>query len=471
MSSLQAIGLQSVKSVPRVSLYMGLVGVLFILGVLRVPAADGGVENGGEAAVEKANITNYGQISVVGGEQRTRGGIASLANELRVKLNKLCGEPDREMKLPLIIKLHGAEGDKELPRSIVSRITNLQGQYQLLLHIHLARGVDQEMLRYHLMELLLYERGLGEGQLVEDGDRLVVKPWLILGMLEAISIRDGDSNRQIYQADIDFLNILPLEMVFETSEHQWRSMMGREPIAFRAIAGAIVNSLLRQKGGEASMAAYLADFTTFKGEYENLLRKHFPGMNQSNNSLSKWVNLELLELAMARVTEVYSMLETESRLEGLLKLRYRDPDGSAAIVGIDHFDQVTQLDQAARLEAVAAALAELERLSYRCFPTYRPILNEYGTILGDIAKGEDEGMVNRLAQLKDIRDKMNAAAIRARDYLDWYYITQSSEVSGNFDNYRALIEALENTDNESSGKDSVSDYLDEIQRIYGGNRQ
>lgn len=469
MSALRIIGIPSVTGVYRVLLFVGLTCSLCVFSAIKVAAEDGATREDGVAAVEKANVTNYGQISVVGGEQRTRGGIASLANELSMKLNKLCGEPDREMKLPLIIKLHGAEGDKELPRSIVSRITNLHGQYQLLLHIHLARGVDQDMLRYHVMELLLYERGLGEGQPVEEGDRLIVKPWLIIGMLEAIGIRDGNNNRQIYQAEIQFLSTLSLEKVFEISEQQWRLLIGRDLIAFRAIAGAIVNSLLRQPDGAASMSAYLADFTTFKGEYENLLRKHFPGMNQSNNSLSKWVNLELLELAMARVTEVHSMLETETRLEGLLKLRYRNPDGSAAIVGIDQFDEVTQLDQSARVEAVAAARAELERLSYRCFPTYRPILNEYGIILGDIVKGEDDKIVDRLAQLRDVRDKMNAAATRARDYLDWYYITQSSEVSGNFNKYRDLIEALENSGTESPDRDSVSDYLDEIQRIYGVN--
>lgn len=471
MSALRTIvGFKSVKRVQRLLPCITLVTTFYALGVCKLLAADDEIEDSNVAAVEMANVTNYGQISVVGSEQRTRGGIASLANELRAKLNKLCGEPDREMKLPLIIKLHGAEGDKELPRNIVSRITNLQGQYQLLLHIHLARGVDQEMLRYHVMELLLYERGLGEGQLVEDGDRLIVKPWLIVGMLEAISIRDGDNNRQMYQAEIDFLKIFSLENILEMTEAQWRSLIGREPVAFRAIAGALVNSLLRQPGGASSMSAYLADFTTFKGEYENLLRKHFPGMNQSNHSLSKWVNLELLELAMARVTEVHSMLETEARLEGLLKLRYRNADGSAAIVGIDHFGEVTQLGQTARVEAVAAARAELERLSYRCFPTYRPILNEYGIILGDIVKGEENEMADRLAQLKNVREKMNAAAIRARDYLDWYYITQSSELSGNFNKYRSLIDALENSGTESPVSDSVSDYLDEIQRIYGASR-
>ena len=101
-----------------------------------------------------------------------------------------------------------------------------------------------------------------------------------------------------------------------------------------------------------------------------------------------------------------------------------------------------KLEPSERIEAVAAARAELERLSYRCFPTYRPIFNEYDIILRDIMKGEDKDISSRLAKLIDVRMRMQAAAIRSRDYLDWYYITQSTDLSGNFTKYRALMEAL-----------------------------
>ncbi len=92
------------------------------------------------AAVKKIQVTKFGSISVTGGEQQVRGSIASVADELRDQLNQLCGDPERKMKLPVIVKLYGAEGDEELPRSILSKISSFQGQYQLLLHIHLAKG-------------------------------------------------------------------------------------------------------------------------------------------------------------------------------------------------------------------------------------------------------------------------------------------------------------------------------------------
>ena len=164
------------------------------------------------------------------------------------------------------------------------------------------------------------------------------------------------------------------------------------------------------------------------------------------------------------------MLETESRLDGLLKLRYRDIDGSALSAGIDEYEQVLKREPSERIEAVAAARAELERLSYRCFPTYRPIFNEYDIILRDIVKGEDKDVSSRLAKLIDVRMRMKAAAIRSRDYLDWYYITQSSDLSGTFTKYRALIEALKKEELRASPDDATSHYLDQVQKIYGASR-
>ena len=423
---------------------------------------------GPETRVEKPGVTSFGGISVVGSRQVIRGSIASIADEMRVELGKICGDPKRKMKLPLIIQLHGARGDEELPRSVGSKIDQFQGQYQFKLHLHLAKGVDHALLRYHLMELFLYERGLGEGQVVEKGDRVLVKPWMIVGMLEALAIKAGKFDKRIYQADIPYLEISPLQKVFDANEKQWRAMIGREPIAFRAISGAMVNSLLRQPDGRPAMAAYIAEMATFKGETENLMRKHFPGMNKSRNSLQKWVNLELLELGTARLTQVHSIQETDKRLDAILKLRYRDEEGAAVSVEIDGYAQVMKLKPTERFEAVAGARAELERLSYRCFPTYRPLLGEYEMILRDVIAGQEADIKNRLTKLMDIRLKMKGSAKRVRDYLDWYYITQANELSGDFEKYRALIDALEKEKLRPPADDSTQLYLDAIQRFYGG---
>jgi len=419
-------------------------------------------------AVNKVAYTKFKGFTVVGGQLQTRGGIASLAGKMQTELSELTGERGRELKLPIIIQLYGREGDKEHKKHVVSKIEQVMGKYHLKIFIHLAKGVDHELLRYHLMEMLLYERGLADGQSVAEGEHVLVKPWLIVGMLEAMDLKMGVANKKIYQLDMPYFEVLPLQKVFDASEEDWRAMNGRQPLAFRAIAGAMVSALLRQPDGRRSMGEYLAEVATFKGEEENLMRKHFPSMNKSKSSLEKWVDLEMAELGTATVSQIYSLVETEKRLESALQLRYRDEEQSAVSVGIDGYAEILKLDQEDRSNAVAGARLELQRLSYRCFPSFRPLIAEYEMILGELVEGKSEGVDARLEKLADVRLKLKEVGIRARDYLDWYYITRSDDVSGDFKQYRELSEALQREKMKPREEDSTQLYLDGVQRLYGG---
>ena len=452
-------------------------GVTFMICVFGLSAvipilAQESVDENGQvvSTVEKKGVTKFNGFIIAGSHLSVRGAIASSAEKTRSELNGLTGEKDRKIKLPIIIQLYGEEGDKEHKRSVVSKIDQVQGEYQLKIFIHLAKGVDRDLLRYHLMEMLLYERGLSSGQAVAEGEHVLVKPWLILGMLEAADIKRGEANRKIYQSDMPYFEIMPLQQVFDAHEMTFRALDGRRPLAFRAISGAMMNALLRQPDGRRSMGPYLDDVATFKGEDENLMRKHFPSMNKSRNSLGKWVDLEMAELGAAMVTQVYSLLETEKRLESVLKLRYRDSERAAVSVGIDGYAEVLKLKPAERLDAVAGASAELERLSYRCFPSYRPLIGEYEMILRELVGGKDKGIQQRLTKMSDVRFRFQQAGKRTRDYLDWYYITRSDDVSGDFKQYRELSEALQRESVKPRSDDSIQLYLDSVQRIYGGRR-
>ncbi len=435
---------------------------------LPVPDVNPKAPNPDAKPAVKNGETRFGQIYVVGGRQVTRGGIASIVEAMRVEMNKLTSEPKRELKIPIIISLYGKQGDDERKQSIVSKIDQIQGEWQLRLYIHLAKGVDLKRLRYHVMELLLYERGLGDGQQLMEGERVFVQPWLISGILEALEIKAGRADRTIYQAQLPYFDILSLEKVLSTSESELRSMEGRQPLAFRAISGALVNSILRQPSGRPNMSKYLAAVATYKGEIENLMHLHFPGMNNSKNSMGKWVDLEMAELGTMRTSDVYSIFETEKYLKTILKLRYNDEEEASVTVDIADYQQVLKLDTKERFAAVAVARAELERLSYRCFPIYRPLLAEYEIILREVIMGKDKGISIRLKNLSKSRESYVAAGERVRDYLDWYYITQSNEVGGDFKAYMELNKALEEERIKPKRQDSIQRYLNQIEKVFMG---
>lgn len=423
------------------------------------------------AVAHKQSVTKFGNITVVGSNQQIRGGIASMARGVFTELNELCNQKQRQLKIPIVIRLYGTQGDVKKKRSIASDIVLIEGQYQLNIHIHMARGIDWSKLRYHVMEMILYERGLGNGQVVEDGERVLVKPWLVVGLLEVLNLRANRSDRKLYQSKIPYLEILSLQRTFDMSEKKWLDLTGLKPIAFRAISGAMVSSLVRQPKGKSSIASYLADFATFKGEAENLMRQHFPSMNQSSNSLEKWLNLEMLELGTAKVSEVFSIFETEKRLNSILVLRYRDAEDIAKTISIHDYADVIQLkSMRERSEAVAGVRAELNRISYRCFPTYRPLIYEYDMIVSDIVTATADNIDTRLKNLSIKRQQKKNAATRVRDYLDWYDITQSKEITASFREYREFSDKLEEKPLRRKEDDFTNNYLERVQRIYGGEK-
>ena len=59
---------------------------------------------------------------------------------------------------------------------------------------------------------------------------------------------------------------------------------------------------------------------------------------------------------------------------------------------------------------------------------------------------------------------MKARATRARDYLDWFEISNARETSGVFDDYLLLKRRLES--NPRDRKDGVSSYLDRMDAVF-----
>ncbi len=122
------------------------------------------------------------------------------------------------------------------------------------------------------------------------------------------------------------------------------------------------------------------------------------------------------------------------------------------------------MEESERLGAVRLAQDSLVRLSFRCFPSYRPLLQEYQVVLGSIAKGKTGGVAAKLASLGEARETMIVRAARGRDYMDYFEISRARETSGAFDDYLLLKERLKA--NPHRRKDSISEYLDRMDQIF-----
>jgi hypothetical protein len=196
-----------------------------------------------------------------------------------------------------------------------------------------------------------------------------------------------------------------------------------------------------------------------------LLRQHFPELNLSETSLAKWWALQLANKGgLNLLTDILTIQQTETALAEALHLNFRTAEGIVQQKQLAAWPELAALKEPERLAAVRLAQDALVRLSYRCFPSYRPLLTDYQIVLDAIAKNKTKDIPLRLAALEETRATMIARATRAHDYLDWFEITRARETSGAFDDYLRLKERLKA--NPHLRKDNLSEYLDRMDRIF-----
>lgn len=404
------------------------------------------------------------QFRVSGGESLLRGTVALLAEETKDELLRLTEEAD-SWKVPVSIRLHGRPGDPMPARTVSMRLLVVEGVKELRLDVHLSRGIEQERFKRAVTAALLYERALQAGAGGDPEQTLEVPPWLADGLREATSWRLNQSDRRLYEALFKRGGLFKLDELFAMEDRAFEDMDGATRAAFRVSSGALVMALLEQPQGKNGFRAFLTEVAAYQGEMPVLMRKHFPELNLSETSLAKWWTLQLAAKGgLNLLTDIMTIQQTEAALTEALRLDFRTTEGILQQREISAWPELAELEEPERIASVRIAQDALVRLSYRCFPSFRPLLSEYQLILDSLAKNRTRDLELRLAKLDETRGTMLARASRGRDYLDWFEITRARETSGAFDDYQRLKERLKA--NPHQRKDELSAYLERMDKIF-----
>ena len=232
------------------------------------------------------------QFRISGGNQFGRGLCAILAENAKEELLRMLKKNDA-WKIPINVVLHGEPGDKAPAHSFVSRLNVVEGVHQLRLDMHLAQGLPVERFKRAITEMLLYEHCLKTLPLMEEGISLSIPPWLSVGLREASAWRMQQSDRRLYAAMFDGEGTFKVDDLLTVNRADHADFDEASELAFRVSAGALVLALLDQPGGRQAFAKFLDDAASFEGEMALLLRRHFPELNLSPNSLAKWWALQM----------------------------------------------------------------------------------------------------------------------------------------------------------------------------------
>lgn len=442
---------------------------VILLGGMVPPPAAGQPEPAGPApAVDEVVVSRSKQFRISGGNALGRGLCAILAEDAKDELLQLLEQSD-DWRIPVTVVLHGEPGDPVPATTVASRLLVIGGVHQLVLDVHLGEGLRVERFRRAATEMLLYERALRASAEVDGAVALSIPPWLSIGLREAIAWSQQQSDRRLYAAMFKQGSAYQAGDLFAVSTAQHAALDEASRVAFQVSAGSMVMALLEQPQGREAFRKFLDQAPSFQGEMALLLRRHFPELNLSSNSLAKWWALQLANQGgLNLLTDVMGVAETEQRLTEALFLELPVAEGQGEPqnrrVGIEQWALLEDLDPAQRLAATRPAQAALVHLSYRCFPSYRPLLVEYQKQLIRMAQGQDDAIQASLGQLAEARRIMNDKAQRGRDYLDWFEITRARQTSGVFDDYLKLKDELRMR--EDKRRDPVSEYLDRMEDLF-----
>ncbi len=406
-----------------------------------------------------------GRLTVYGGESALRVAMVQDAEILIKELDKLVGVLEGK-PFPIVLQLYPAQEGKsfQIAREFL-KTEGAERKYRLQIDLRLGRGnsLNQERLDRALLEMLLIERTLRALPEGKTAERVEIRPWLLDGMSEALQWSLGKGDRRMYSSLVDSGGWVEVEALTDRTRVGDLDILSRE--LFRASSGALVMALLAQTQGKESMKNFLGEVAVFEGEPLTLVRSHFPQVNLGASGLERWWMLQVVAMSEKKLTEAMTVPETEEQLVRILELHLQDLGGRVYRVGVDSWRQVAVLEkEEERLEAVRPASDLLAHLSFRCFPTYRPVIGGYLQFFSDLVSGEVEEADVVLNNLQTFREAELRRYDQLIDLMDWYHLSSVSKESGEFEDFLRLKGNLRK--GEEMARDPVQKYLDEVQQLF-----
>ncbi len=407
-------------------------------------------------------ISHSKLFSVSGGDSLRMGAIATRADALYGQVCKLMNL-EKVHKHLISIRLTGKSTDSPVLNPIRTRINIIDGQPNFQVRIHPGGGIDLARLDKAIITMVLYEYVLRDMDTGAYPETIGLPSWLVAGVQQAVLWKSGRAERRIYQQLFQRAEMLSPEEIISMAEPEKLDASSRE--VYEVSCGVMLMSLLGLEGGEVQLKNMLEHAATADGSPVETITEHFHELGVDSSLLNKWWAIELANLALPRSNEAMAPLESEKLLQEALTIMYFDPetevprpvslDDAYALVALPNWQKLAQ-----------PAVERLVAMSHTCFPGYRPIITEYCRVISLLGAGEHPDAVqSSLGVLRELREAYYSAAVRGRDYLDWYEISFTGKERGrSFDSYLETMQLLRR---DNPGPEThISRYLDDIEALY-----
>ena len=411
------------------------------------------------------SVSRSHQFTIFAQEGQVRGGVATLSEDTKAGVLNILGLKD-EWQLPIVISLR--KPDASLPgalppKQLILAQTGIGLKIELALLLGEAgRGTH---IRDEIVRTLLLELAYREHAAAAAGQGFTPPPsWLVEGLSAYLDNQEDGVSASLFAALLPTTQSIPILTFLGKSPE---SMDSTSRALYRAYAYNLVCLLLRDMAaGRHGLVTLIRDLpmtTPEDAQGAASLRRHFPELGSSDDSLEKWWTLGLAHLAVSDRYKLYSVAQTEKRLSELLSFP-GPPDpkngGLPKTYTLADYKEYSTLKDNKKL--LANARAGMIELSGRSSSLSRSIVIGYQEVIDRLYRGKTGGMDAKIAALEGARKTVLQQREEISDYLNWYEGTQVQSESGAFEEYFRSARQL-SLDQPVHRPDAVSSYLDSME--------
>lgn len=397
---------------------------------------------------ENRTVSASRQITVFGGTRAQRSDLARQAEQLKAGLQRELQDSD-VWTTPVLVVLTPGDGVRLRQSPVLLQVFD-GGEAGRKIQLDVAPGhlADPAAIDRGLLRALLLERSLRRQKF--EGDRFVEPPdWLSSALASALS-REPRRDAALYAGLLEAGAMPKLDRFLRQNGNTLR---GRTRDLHAAQSLALYRGLLELPDGRRKI---LDNLTLAEPARDPLQRfaQTWPDLADDPPRLARLWALAVARLSTPKKLEFFEAGETGRRLEDILQGLAASQDGQPP-------DEVL-LALSRREEGrfrLARAAQETQELVFRAHPLYAPLVEEYRTMLDDLARNRRRGFAARFSEVEDLRAALDSRSGEITDFMNWY---QANEPHAQAWPERVSVAAP--AADPVRRNDAISRYLDSVEQ-------
>ncbi|MDA0293683.1 MAG: hypothetical protein O3A75_06185 [Verrucomicrobia bacterium] len=397
---------------------------------------------------ENRTVSNSKQFTVFGGTRGQRSELVRRAEELKTGLQRELQESDR-WKTPVLVVLTPGDGVRLRQSPVLLQVFEAGeagGKIQLDLApgtVSDAAAVDRGILRALLLERSMRRQKFEGGRFIEPPD------WLSSALAASLG-REASRDASLYA---DLMESRSMPRLDRFLRQNAATMKGRARELHAAQSLALYNGLLELPDGRRRIIENLTLAAPAR-EPEQRFAQTWPELAEDEAKLARLWALAVARLSTPKKLEFFGAEETGKKLRQILGDLDTSNDGvPAADVLV-----VLSRKEDGRFR-IARAAQEMQRLAFRSHPLYAPLVEEYRTLLDDLARNRRRGFVGRFEATEELCLALDDRSREITDHMNWYQVNQVSA-----DETAGTVRMPVVPDSTLRRNDAISRHLDSVER-------